>query len=55
MRKLVDYFLEIKKYIEELTSRLTCKSKDATITQPKKLIALSWLFDLDHEYEVVRS
>lgn len=50
----MDYFLEFKKYSEELTSLLACKSVEEMLTQQKKLIALSCLSGLDLEYEVVQ-
>ncbi|KAJ1387092.1 hypothetical protein SESBI_40262 [Sesbania bispinosa] len=54
-RKLMDYFLEFKKHTEEMQSLLACKTIDEMITQQQKLIALSWLSELDPDYEVVQS
>lgn len=51
----MDYLLEFKKYIEELTSLLACKYVEEILTQQNKLIVLNWLLVLDSEYEVIPS
>lgn len=51
----MDYFLEFKKYTEELTSLLACQYIKEMLTQQNKLIALSWLSGLDLRHKVIRS